>query len=164
MWSRRSPRRAPLIAMGIVLCISVSGCKEATTSDIGAIVVEPSVLTSQLQDGVDLNATSFSCFATTWGVIVTVVAVDGRDETQIRAIRARLTAVAQGFARGVSDQALPVPASAAPDLGDLPTSVSKLKVLYGGVPKGAKLTFASTDHRVVAALHSAFALPKHYEQ
>ncbi len=87
---------------------------------------------------------------------MTIVVSDSRNTDQIELIRSSLSAIATQSAEGSIDYQLPVHTSDAPDIDSLRSSVRRFKVLYGAVPKGAKLSYMSAIPDTVEAIHDAF--------
>ena len=91
------------------------------------------------------------------GGIETVTANDKGDARQIALIRAHLSAEAKRFSQGDFSDPARIHGEDMPGLRQLASAGAELRVTYKALPAGARLTYASRDKAVVAAIHEWFA-------
>lgn len=90
------------------------------------------------------------------GGVEKVVARDPDASDQIMLIRQHLQHEAARFQRGdYSDPAM-LHGSTMPGLAELQSGASRIKVSYAPLPAGAQITFATTDLRLLTAVHRWF--------
>ena len=90
------------------------------------------------------------------GGVEKVVARDPAASDQIMLIRQHLQHEAARFQRGdYSDPAM-LHGSTMPGLTELHSGASRIRVSYASLPTGAQITFATTDLRLLTAVHRWF--------
>lgn len=90
------------------------------------------------------------------GGVESVLAMDPNDSTQVELVRQHLKEEATRFAGGDFSDPAAIHGQDMPGLKALQAGRDRLSVEYGELPDGARITYASTDPQLVAAIHSWF--------
>jgi hypothetical protein len=104
----------------------------------------------------DLERTTHHFTKDDRGGVLTVVSDDG-DQSQVQIIRSHLRMQAAAFSRGDYSAPASIHGADMPGLAELSSSAGNVRVIYEDVRDGARLRFAASDHRMVAAIHRWFA-------
>lgn len=89
------------------------------------------------------------------GGVQTVIVRDGNAK-QVGLVRAHLRTEAAAFARGDFTDPASIHGAAMPGLKALRAGSSRITVRYQDVPNGARITYATDDAALVAAIHDWF--------
>jgi hypothetical protein len=89
------------------------------------------------------------------GGVQTVLVHDGNAE-QVRLVRAHLRKEAAAFARGDFADPASIHGGAMPGLAAMHAGSARIRVRYTEVPNGARITYATGDPALVAAIHAWF--------
>jgi hypothetical protein len=92
------------------------------------------------------------------GGVETVRALDPADSAQVGLIRSHLRAEAEKFAAGNFSDPMAVHGMTIPGVAALSSgaAANRLKIEYAELPDGGKITYASEDPVLVAAIHDWF--------
>jgi len=90
------------------------------------------------------------------GGVQTVLVHDGNVQ-QVGLVRAHLRKEASAFARGDFTDPASVHGRAMPGLKALHEGASRIAVRYADVPNGARITYATSDAALIAAIHDWFS-------
>lgn len=93
---------------------------------------------------------------TAGGGVQQVVVHDGNQE-QIRLVRRHLRQQAHAFAHGDFANPAYVHGNDMPGLTELERDYRRIRISYANIALGGKITYASTDHAAVTAIHQWFA-------
>ncbi len=143
----RSPWLARLLLPLTVLAV-LAACGPAGPTDRQAEVAERG---SRIMP-FDLDATTHRFDPDPDGLTQTVVADDLTDADQVTLVREHLRHEAELFATGDFDDPAHIHGDM-PGLADLRAGYSSIRVTYGGVPAGGRITYRTTDSDLVRALH-----------
>lgn len=105
----------------------------------------------------DLMRTTHFFDDTKSGGLETITAHDPSDKRQVALIRSHLAAESQRFGKGDFSDPAAIHGRDMPGLAELARAGGKLQVRYEDLPAGARLSFASRDESVIAAVHAWFA-------
>ncbi len=89
------------------------------------------------------------------GGVQTVLVHDGNAK-QVGLVRAHLRKEAAAFARGDFTDPASIHGAAMPGLKALRAGSSRIAVRYADVPNGARITYATNDAALIAAIHEWF--------
>ncbi|MEU4545038.1 hypothetical protein [Nonomuraea dietziae] len=104
----------------------------------------------------DLERTTHRFARSATGGVQTVTSDDPADAEQVTLIREHLTEEAAGFSRGDYGDPASIHGGEMPGLRDLEQGHSRIDIRYTELPAGARITYATTDASLVAALHAWF--------
>jgi hypothetical protein len=104
----------------------------------------------------DLNKTHHTFEQNATGGVETVHALDAKDAAQIDLIRSHLQLEARKFAAGDFSDPTAIHGDRMPGVAALSAGANRLKIDYAELPDGAKITYASEDPLLVAAIHDWF--------
>lgn len=90
------------------------------------------------------------------GGVEQVVVRDPRETGQIALIRRHLKHEAGKFQRGDYSDPAKLHGADMPGLKDLEANASRIKISYSKLPKGAQITFKTTDLHLLTAIHRWF--------
>jgi hypothetical protein len=104
----------------------------------------------------DQSKTTHTFDTTSEGGVETVTANDPGDETQIALIRMHLAHESQLFAAGDFTDPATIHGENMPGLAELQRSANEIEFAYVDVPRGAAITYRTTNPALVTALHTWF--------
>ena len=104
----------------------------------------------------DLSRTEHIFRMTETGGVQRVIAKDPGDQDQIALIRQHLRHEAERFQHGDFSDPAKLHGATMPGLAELQNGASRIEVSYTLLPDGAELTFATSDLRLVTAIHRWF--------
>lgn len=108
----------------------------------------------------DLNRTMHVFTPTKDGGVQSVVVHDG-DRNQIGLVRSHLQAEAAAFARGDFADPASIHGAAMPGLAELRAGAGHVAVTYAELPNGARITYKTSDPKLIVAIHDWFAAQVH---
>ena len=153
-----------LIGAGIALAVSVAGLGGYTAFQRQDR--EEAALAQRQKDVAvkgssvmpfDLAETTHTFTDRTDGGVQTVTANDPADSRNIKLIQSHLREEQAKFARGEFTDPAAIHGADMPGLADLKAGAARIRVRYTPLADGARLTYATTEPRLVAALHAWFA-------
>jgi hypothetical protein len=104
----------------------------------------------------DLDGTTHTFRPTRTGGVQTVTVDDPRDDHDRTLVRDHLRSEAERFARGdLGDQA-EIHGHDMPGLATIEAHAADIRVAYGDVPDGGRITYTTDDPELVAAIHDWF--------
>ena len=104
----------------------------------------------------DLSKTLHIFRMTESGGVQQVVVRDGADTEQIALIRKHLQVEASAFQRGDFADPAKVHGAEMPGLKELQQGAGQIKVSYADLPNGAEIIYATSDLRMLTAIHRWF--------
>ncbi len=119
-----------------------TGDRQAEVADRGAEVMP-----------FDLDATTHRFAPVDDGLVQTVVADDPDDADQVALVRDHLRDEADAFAAGDFGDPATIHGDDMPGLAALRDGHDRIELTYDEVPDGARITYATDDPALVAALH-----------
>ncbi len=102
----------------------------------------------------DLDATTHRFEKTDDGLVQVVVADDPADGDQVALIRQHLRKEAQRFREGDFSDPQSIHGEEMPGVQDLSRGADRLNIRYRSMPAGAEITFRTSSHALVDALHA----------
>jgi hypothetical protein len=142
------------IAVVAVLAVAVAGCGGG--SDRGANRQEQVEKRGAAVMPFDQDLTTHIFRETGTGGVQTVVAKDAQATTQIALVRSHLREEAERFAAGDFSDPMAIHGMKMPGVDELRRNASRIRVAYTAVPRGARITYTTSDRAVVDALHDWF--------
>lgn len=104
----------------------------------------------------DLNATRHTFTKSDQGGVEEVVVIDQGDARNTELIRSHLQSESVEFRKGNYSDPAKIHGMDMPGLQELEAGASRVDVRYAEVPGGARITYASSDPVLIAALHAWF--------
>ena len=104
----------------------------------------------------DQNRTTHVFRATATGGVQSVVAKDVNDTNQVALIRTHLRDEAKRFARGDFSDPMAIHGMNMPGLEELRHNDGRVRVEYSSAPRGAQITYVTSDPALRNALHDWF--------
>jgi hypothetical protein len=105
----------------------------------------------------DLNRTTHVFKTTATGGIEIVIAKDAADSEQIALIQQHLQHEAMQFRAGNFSDPAAIHGANMPGLAELATGAANIEFSYAKLPDGARISYETSDPRLVDALHRWFA-------
>ncbi|HYN96186.1 MAG TPA: hypothetical protein VES42_20270 [Pilimelia sp.] len=158
----RAPgRRAAAVATALTLLAAVAGCGRDGGSGgtpAGEAAARQSAVASRGASVMpfDLERTTHRFVKTVAGGVQTVVADAPTAADQVVLVQRHLQGEADRFRRGDFTDPARIHGDAMPGLATLRESAGRLTVTYQATADGGRITYASTERAVVAALHAWF--------
>ena len=155
----RRRRRVAGATVGLLVIVGVSACSDGASvsgsdaaADRQARVAERGATVMPF----DQDRTTHIFRATETGGVQRVVADDADASRQVRLIRAHLREEADRFSAGDFTDPMAIHGAQMPGIRALRSGADRIGVEYSSIPRGAQLTYATTDPDLVAALHDWF--------
>jgi hypothetical protein len=144
-----------LLSLAVIALVAVSACSQGGSQAKTARQAQVEARGAKVMP-FDQNKTTHVFEKTTTGGVQRVVAKDPRDARQIRLIRGHLRDEAARFAVGDFTDPMAIHGMAMPGIAELRQGASRMDVRYAAIPLGARITYRSTEPRLVRALHDWF--------
>jgi hypothetical protein len=109
----------------------------------------------------DLNVTTHTFTKISQGGVQQVVANSGSDRADIDLIRGHLRQLASRFANGEFSDPATIHGADMPGLTALEAAGGRLTVTYAEIPRGATITYTSTDQDLINTIHTWFDAQTH---
>ena len=160
--AEHQPRRALRIVAGVMAAVIVASVVVfvfvvAGRDDQGSAAGHDAM--TQHADDVmpfDLEGTTHTFVKTDSGGIEEVVADVSSDTHNIDLVRSHLEFEASEFRNGNFSDPAKIHGTDMPGLKELEAGAGQVDVRYEAIPVGARITYSSTEHALVAALHAWF--------
>jgi len=104
----------------------------------------------------DLTKTTHIFRMTDSGGVERVIVKDPTAQDQLALIQQHLQHEAEAFRRGDYSDPASLHGADMPGLKDLQAGAAHIRVSYSALPSGAEITFETTDHHLVTAIHRWF--------
>lgn len=140
-------RRTPIV-VAVAAVLSIGACSDRRQQQVAERGQEVMPF--------DLDTTTHAFAPSADGGTQTVTSDDPDDTQQIDAIRDHLRKEAAAFERGEFDDPLTVHGPDMPGVAQLSAGAARIDVIYDGVAAGARLTYATSDPKLIEALHAWF--------
>lgn len=144
-----------LLPLGLIALVAVSACSQGGSDPNATRRAQVEARGATVMP-FDQNTTTHVFHTTTNGGVQRVIARNPHDARQIRLIRQHLREEASRFAIGDFTDPMAIHGMAMPGIAELRQGASRMDVRYVAIPSGARITYRSTEPRLVRALHHWF--------
>ncbi|MGZ4676509.1 MAG: aspartate carbamoyltransferase [Acidimicrobiia bacterium] len=156
--SFRAPwcRGTACVVLALVGIVAGSACQSSGSSDRGSRQAQVEARGASVMP-FDQTATTHVFHATPSGGVQRVLVKDPGDTAQLRLVRRHLREEARRFAAGDFTDPMRIHGMRIPGITTLRRGAARMTITYAAVPRGARITYTTSDPGLVAALHEWFA-------